>query len=90
MTQRTPMPDLQFAPGPCPQCGAETAIEAEMKCSATQQLDGDYSCAGDDAAEDLHGHFSFPTAASLAALERWYDEDGRRSDGEQAVQKSEV
>ncbi len=32
----------------CPQCKARTLDEAEKLCSATQGIDGDYHCAGDD------------------------------------------
>lgn len=32
----------------CPQCKAKTHEEAEKLCSATQDITGEYSCAGDE------------------------------------------
>lgn len=51
-TMSDPMPALDFVPKPCPQCGARTARTAEKKCKATQNISGDYECAGSDCIED--------------------------------------
>lgn len=72
-----PMPGLRYEYAPCPQCGALTAAEAEDACLATQGMDGDYHCAGNDCMEDDAGRFKFPTAESIAALDAWYGEQGR-------------
>lgn len=32
----------------CPQCKAASLDEAESKCTATQGIDGDYHCAGEE------------------------------------------
>jgi hypothetical protein len=77
------MPDLEYAPAPCPQCGALTVDEAGTKCTATQGMDGDYHCAGGDR-EDEQGRLLFPTAESLARLYAWYDEQCR---AEQAAEE---
>ena len=83
----TAMPELKYARGPCPQCGARTAKQAESACTATQQMSGDYECAGSDCKEDSHGFFRFPTQASLAKLDRWYDEQGMRDNITSSEQK---
>jgi hypothetical protein len=77
------MPTLVCEPAPCPQCGATTAIEAEIKCTATQNQSGDYECAGNDCEEDATGRFMFPTAASIAALDAWFHQQGMRDDAEE-------
>lgn len=72
MTER--MPALELAPSPCPQCGAVTFAEAETKCTATQQMSGDYECPGTDCPDDAPGGLMmFPTEESLARLNAWYD-----------------
>lgn len=72
------MPNLEYAIAPCPQCGATDVLDAETKCTATQQMSGDYECAGTDCKEDAQGRFMFPTQESLDRLDRWYDEDADR------------
>lgn len=74
------MPELDYQPAPCPQCGAVDADDAENKCQATQGMDGDYHCAGGDCCEDSAGRFLFPTAASLARLDAWYHQKGLADD----------
>lgn len=70
MTSCPPMPDLQFAPAPCPQCGAINEDEANDKCTQTQDQTGEYSCAGEfnDAGQSIQA-----TEASLAAMDQWID-----------------
>lgn len=80
-----PMPKLQYEHAPCPDCGAWSARDAENKCKATQGQDGDYHCAATDCKEDAAGNFLFPTAASVAALDQWYDAEGRKDDAEEAA-----
>lgn len=74
------MPGLKYVRRPCPQCGARTSLQAETKCTATQGMDGDYHCAGNDCKEDAHGWMLFPTDASLAALDGWYHQQGLADD----------
>lgn len=39
----------------CPQCKAKTHEEAEKLCSATQDITGEYSCAGDESSLNPFG-----------------------------------
>ena len=81
MSAHDPIPSLEYEPSPCPQCGAVTFIEAETKCTARQQMDGDYYCAGTDCPEtDPQGRMLFPTQVSLTALGLWYERDAARQE----------
>ena len=73
-------PELKYARRACPQCGARTSRQAETVCKATQGMDGDYHCAGNDAKEDAHGWLLFHTEASLNALDAWYQQQGLMDD----------
>lgn len=63
----------RYAPSACPQCGATNDLDAETLCQATQQMDGDYWCAGSDAQSDDAGRFLFQTPESVAEEARHYD-----------------
>lgn len=69
-----PQPALAFEPAPCPTCGAVDESQAETLCRPSQDQTGEYSCAGefDDAGRAVR-----PTAASLAALDAWYEQAGQ-------------
>ncbi len=69
-----PMPKIEYAPAPCPGCGARTFKEAETMCRPTSDETGERSCAGTDCPEPAPNDLlMFPTAASLAALDAWCD-----------------
>ena len=74
MSESPPMPAVVLAPALCPQCGAETAKEAEGRCTQTQDMWGEYWCAGEF---DDDGISVQPTAESLIAIDRWIDLHGR-------------
>lgn len=76
--ETTPMPTLIFEPAPCPRCGARTEIEAADRCRPQEDWTGEKTCPSEDT--DLAGNLLQPTAASLAALDAWYDEQGRKED----------
>lgn len=78
MTSPNPMPNLEYERAPCPQCSAATESSAELTCTATQGMDGDYHCAATDCKVDSDGCFMFPTAASLQRLDNWYEADAKR------------
>lgn len=80
---RRPMPSLIWTPQPCPQCGSMTLSEAEDKCTATQQMSGEYECPGAYAQESDTGQLLFPSPESAVALDEWYDEQGRLDDAEE-------
>ena len=42
------LPNRRYRPSECPQCGARTVNEAEGLCQPTQDITGEYSCAGDE------------------------------------------
>lgn len=69
-----PMPELIFAPTPCPQCGAMDEAQASILCKQTQGWDGEYWCEGEF---DEDGKSVQPTPESSAALDAWYDRQGR-------------
>lgn len=70
----TPMPPLKYEAAPCPQCGACGEEEANELCQQVQDQTGEYYCDGEF---DANGVSIQPTAESLAAQERWYEEQGR-------------
>lgn len=69
--ETTQQPALALERAPCPQCGAVTADEAGEKCTQTQDMDGEWSCAGSAHEPDAEGYMMGPTAGYLAALDEW-------------------
>ncbi|QAY80174.1 hypothetical protein [Sphingosinicella sp. BN140058] len=65
------MPQLAWAPAPCPTCGATSTSDAEQLCRATSDQSGEFSCLGDRA--DTDGLLLQPVQASLDAFDAWID-----------------
>lgn len=64
-------PSLKYERAPCPACGALTEADAQMMCKPSTDDTGEVSCVGEFNAQ---GFSIQPTAASLAAIDRWIDE----------------
>lgn len=64
------MPAPIYQLGPCPQCGATTESEATGMCTQSQDVTGEWTCAGEF---DRHGRSVVPTPESLAAIDKWID-----------------
>ena len=74
----TSQPSLQYAPAPCPSCGARNAGEANGICEATQDETGEWTCPATDCEVDRLGRFCFPTEASIKALDDWIGIEAKR------------
>lgn len=72
----TAPPPIQYAPAPCPACGAANVREAALRCKIRFDETGEASCPGD--VEDPEGRILQPTRESLQALDRWIDAEARR------------
>lgn len=64
------MPAPIYQRAPCPQCGATTEDEANSMCKQSQDVTGEWTCAGEF---DRSGHSVVPTPESLAAIDTWID-----------------
>jgi|JI10StandDraft_1071094.scaffolds.fasta_scaffold151030_9 hypothetical protein len=62
---------IEYETAPCPRCGATSEKMAETKCRPTSDQTGEYECPGEF---DKDGVSVQPTAASLAAMDAWIDE----------------
>lgn len=69
----TGMPPLDWQRAPCPACGATTVKEAETMCKPQRDETGESDCAGSER-EDAEGFLLQPTAASIAVIDAWCDE----------------
>lgn len=77
MTLRLPMPLVQYAPAPCPKCGAVREEEAETKCKPQSDETGERYCPGEF---DRDGNSVQPTPESIAAIDAWCKNEERRDD----------
>lgn len=66
-------PKLEYAPAPCPRCGAENVESACLDCRPSSDETGEQYCPTTDIVTDGQGRFLFPTAASLSRLDAWID-----------------
>lgn len=66
--------ELEFERRPCPDCGAETDVEAETKCRPSRDATDEWVCAAEKT--DAEGFFIFPTAESLARYCDWFSSEG--------------
>jgi len=71
-----------FAPdemerGPCRLCGAHNVEEAETVCRPINTPAGSDSCGHPEDDVDAEGYFLHPTAAAIARLDAWCDEQAR-------------
>lgn len=67
-------PATEYEHRPCAVCGALTDADAETMCKQSSDQSGEYWCNG--GAEEVSypdGRLRFETAASLAALDAYYD-----------------
>jgi|DEB0MinimDraft_10_1074344.scaffolds.fasta_scaffold127077_2 hypothetical protein len=68
------MPAIEYEIGPCPTCGAANAEQANLDCRPTSDETGEVWCEMTDAPMAPDGSFMVPTAASLARIDDWCDE----------------
>lgn len=84
----------------CHQCGARAHDEAEILCSATQGIDGDYHCAGDESCLnpfgvhwDNRGHacelVAADARAEAKALDDWCMVEMEKAESSAAMEKEE-
>lgn len=67
-------PKLEYAPAPCPRCGAENVAQANLDCRPSSDETGEQFCPSTDLPTDNYGRLLFPTPDSLERLDAWIDE----------------
>ena len=68
-----------YAPTPCPRCGAATVAEAAMKCLPSQDHTGEYDCPGDRA--DAQGRLLQVSSEAIAREDARFDEWAKTPEG---------
>lgn len=73
MSDANKMPSLDYQRAPCPHCGAVTVEDAGRLCKPHSDETGERFCDASDH-EDAEGYLCQPTAASIAAIDAWCEQ----------------